>query len=166
MSKDSEAALAVLKTKSILAAMPTPVLEDLVQRGRRVTYSKGQQIYLRGDIGDSLLIVLKGRVKISNIAPTAREIVLNILGTGDLVGELGVLDGELRSADAAALEACEGLLLYRRESPQRDFSKFDRLTSGSGRRRSRGIGLPRAQTRRSPSRERHQIMTSLLYPLP
>lgn len=115
MSKDSEEALAVLKTKSILAAMPTPVLEDLVRRGRRVTYSKGQQIYLRGDIGDSLLIVLKGRVKISNIAPTAREIVLNILGTGDLVGELGVLDGEPRSADAAALEPCEGLVLYRRD---------------------------------------------------
>lgn len=113
-AKDADV-VGILKTKSVLAGLPDAILLDLIGKARRVSYAKGASVYLRGDVGDSLLVLLKGRVKISNVSASAREVVLNILATGDLVGELGVLDGEPRSADATALEASEGLLLYRRD---------------------------------------------------
>lgn len=107
--------LDLLKAKSVIGPLPEQALADLVQRARTVRFSKGETVYRRGDKSDSLLIILSGRVKVFNVATNAREIVLNVLGAGDLVGELGALDGQPRSADAAALEPCEGLLFLRRD---------------------------------------------------
>lgn len=99
----------------MLGELPDGALDDLVRRGRLVRYAKGDAIYQRGDAGDSLMIILAGRVKISNVSTSAREIVLNFLGEGDLNGELGALDARERSADATALEPTEALIIYRRD---------------------------------------------------
>ena len=61
------------------------------------------------------MVILKGRVKISNVSTSAREIVLNVLTAGDLNGELAVLDGGERSADSTALEPTEALVFLRRD---------------------------------------------------
>lgn len=106
---------AVLKARSVLQSLPDEALDDLARRARHVRFTKGQTIYNRGDAGDSLMVILSGRVKIFNVASNAREIVLNFLGEGDLNGELGVLDGKARSADAAALEPTEALVIHRRD---------------------------------------------------
>lgn len=105
----------VLKAKSVLAALPDAVLDDLVRRARQVRFAKGAAIYQRGDEGDSLMVIVSGRVKIANVSADAREVVLNFLGPGDLAGELAVLDGKPRSADAVALEATEALVIFRRD---------------------------------------------------
>jgi CRP/FNR family transcriptional regulator, cyclic AMP receptor protein len=107
--------LEILKAKSVLGGLPEEALGDLIRRAHVVRYAKGEAIYQRGDPGDSLMIILSGRIKISNIASSAREVVLNFLGPGDLNGELGVLDGQDRSADATALEPTEAVVLFRRD---------------------------------------------------
>jgi CRP-like cAMP-binding protein len=105
----------VLKDKSVLAALPDAALGDLVRRGRLVRFAKRAVIYQRGDAGDSLMIILSGRVKIANVSADAREVALNFLGAGGLNGELAALDGKPRSADAVALEATEALVIWRRD---------------------------------------------------
>src|SRR5688572_8670770 len=60
---------------------------------RRRTYRRGEVVFHRGDPGDTLHIVRRGRLKI--VAPTdsGEEAVLTILGPGDLFGEITLLDG-------------------------------------------------------------------------
>ncbi len=105
----------VLRSKSVLAALPEAALDELVRRGRPVRFAKGAAIYQRGDAGDSLMIILSGRVKIGIVTADARDVTLNFLGPGDLNGELAALDGKPRSADATALEATEALVIWRRD---------------------------------------------------
>lgn len=105
----------VLREKSVIGCLPDSALDALIAKSRMVAYKKGETIYHRGDASDSLMLILSGRVKIANVAMSAREVVLNILGPGDLNGELGALDGLERSADAIALEATEALLVLRRD---------------------------------------------------
>ena len=106
---------AILKTKSVLGRLADDVLDDLARRARLARYVKGEVLYRRGDQADNLMVILSGRVKISNITDDAREVVLNFLGEGDLNGELAALDGKGRSADATALETTEVAILYRRD---------------------------------------------------
>lgn len=106
---------AVLRAGSVLASLPDDALDELLRRARVVRFTKGNSIYQRGDPGDSLMVLLSGRVKIANVTADAREVVLNFLGPGDLNGELAALDGKPRSADAVALEPTEALVIWRRD---------------------------------------------------
>ena len=115
MTSPAERIRSTLKTKSVLGRLPDDVLDDLAKRARLARFAKGEVLYRRGDQADNLMIMLSGRVKISNITDDAREVVLNFLGEGDLNGELAALDGKGRSADATALEATEVAILYRRD---------------------------------------------------
>lgn len=115
MSDPLDKARAVLKAKSVLASLPDEVMAQVTRRGRIARFAKGEAIYRRGDPGDSLMVILGGRVKVSNVSTSAREVVLNFLGEGDLAGEMAALDGRPRSADATALEATEALVIYRRD---------------------------------------------------
>jgi CRP-like cAMP-binding protein len=104
-----------LTDNTFFGAIPHTALDLLVKRGHTRNYAKGSVIYRRGAPGDSLMILLAGRVKIVNITEDAREVVLNFLGTGDINGEIAALDGKERSADAVALEPCEVFVLYARD---------------------------------------------------
>ena len=94
---------AFLKSLTFLGALPEEARAQLVKRGCMVKIGPGETIYRRGDPGDSLMILISGRIKISNTTVNAREIVLNFLGPGDVAGEIAALDGEPRTADAIAI---------------------------------------------------------------
>jgi CRP-like cAMP-binding protein len=80
-------------------------------RGRRC--GKGQIIFAEGDPGNSLYLIESGRVNVSLSTPDGKEVLLNSLGPGDLLGELALLDGEPRSADAIVQEDARLLVLQR-----------------------------------------------------
>lgn len=107
--------LEFLKKNTFFGALADDVLTALVQRGHIKTFTKGQTIYQRGDPGDSLMVILSGRVKVVNVAANAREVVLNFLGVGDVNGEIAALDAHDRSATAIALEDTEAFVVYRRD---------------------------------------------------
>ena len=111
----AERVRAILKAKSVFGGLADDVLDELARRARLARFAKGDGLYRRGDQADNLMVILSGRVKISNITDDAREVVLNFLGAGDLNGELAALDGKGRSADATALEPTEVAILYRRD---------------------------------------------------
>jgi CRP-like cAMP-binding protein len=103
-----------LKHNTFFGGLPDDVLEALIGRGHCQTCAKGQVVCRRGEPGDSLMVVLTGRLKITNVTADGREVVLNFLAPGDLNGEIAVLDGKERAADAVAMEASEVFVVDRR----------------------------------------------------
>jgi CRP-like cAMP-binding protein len=78
-------------------------------------FARGQALMHQGQVADRVLLVQSGRVKITSISVTGREVVLAFRGPGDLVGELSALDGSPRSATIVAVEPVETLALARED---------------------------------------------------
>lgn len=87
----------------------------LVARARMRSFEAGDTIFLMGAQHDSMLAVLSGQIKISMTSSEGKEIVLAILHPGEVFGEIAMLDGKPRSADAKALTDCSLAVLDRRD---------------------------------------------------
>ncbi len=87
--------------------------ERLAASLRRRSLKKGEVLFRKGDEGNSLYIVRKGGIKIVLPSELGDEAVLAILSEGDFFGEMALLDGMPRSADAVALDPSELLALSR-----------------------------------------------------
>jgi CRP-like cAMP-binding protein len=79
------------------------------------SYSPGQCIFMKGDPGVSMMAVLAGRVRISSYSQDGREVVLAVFGPGEVFGEIALIDGGERTADAFALEPTDVVVLNRRD---------------------------------------------------
>ncbi len=90
-------------------------IDTLLHYARVERYPAGEEIYAKGSPGDSMMAVLRGRVKMSSVSLEGKEIVLNIMNPGEIFGEIALIDGEERSADAVAMTDCELLVLHRRD---------------------------------------------------
>jgi CRP-like cAMP-binding protein len=75
--------------------------------------SKGDIIFQQGDPGGCLYLIAEGRVRIFLASPDGREATVRIYGPNSAFGELSVLDGAPRSANAAALDDLVMFVLYR-----------------------------------------------------
>ena len=75
----------------------------------------GITIFTKGDPGTALFAVRQGTVKISVPAIDGREAVFNVLREGEIFGEIALLDGQPRTADAVALSDCELMVIDRRD---------------------------------------------------
>jgi CRP-like cAMP-binding protein len=104
---------AALRNVSLFAEVPLGDLDELTVGLRRRRYARGQVIFTEGDPGTNLCVVEEGRVRISVSSEDGKELVLRLLGPGEFFGELSLLDGEPRSADAVAHDPCQLLLLQR-----------------------------------------------------
>jgi CRP-like cAMP-binding protein len=89
--------------------------EALFTRARTQRYAANESIFLMGSPGDSMVAVLKGTIRISVPSPDGKEIVLAILGPGEICGEIALLDGKERTADARAATDCSVVVLERRD---------------------------------------------------
>ncbi len=86
-------------------------LAIVAQRVRQRRYKDGDTIFHRNDPGVALYVIVKGKVKIHNETPDGSDCIIAILCEGEFFGELAVIDGEERSADATTLEATDLLML-------------------------------------------------------
>jgi CRP/FNR family cyclic AMP-dependent transcriptional regulator len=90
-------------------------IDALISYARIERYQAGREIFAKGSPGQSLMGVLRGSVKISSLSDGGKEIVFTIFNSGDIFGEIAVLDGDERSADATAMTDCELLVVNRRD---------------------------------------------------
>jgi CRP/FNR family cyclic AMP-dependent transcriptional regulator len=90
-------------------------IDTLLHYARVERYPAGQEIYAKGSPGQSMMAVLRGTAKITSVSAEGKEIVLNIIDPGEIHGEIAMLDGGERSADAVAMTDCELLVLNRRD---------------------------------------------------
>jgi CRP/FNR family transcriptional regulator, cyclic AMP receptor protein len=110
---------AILSQTELFSGLTDQELADLARCLRRRRFPKGQMLFLRGDPGTSLYVVTSGQIRIAITSPDGQEMVLSILGPLDVFGDLALLDGQPRSADAVVHEPAELLILERG-----DFQRF------------------------------------------
>ena len=89
--------------------------EQIMSTATERRYVQGQTVFQRGDPGTSLIAVLDGQVRIGVCSEDGKEVTLGTVGRGELFGEIAVIDGQGRTADATAMTACRLLVLDRRD---------------------------------------------------
>ena len=107
--------LAVLRKHPIFCDLDSEAFEQLGRYAKHATLKRGATIFSKGDPGNSLIAVISGTVKISISSPDGRNAILNLIGAGEIFGEVAVLDGHARTADAIANTNCEIFVIDRRE---------------------------------------------------
>jgi CRP-like cAMP-binding protein len=104
---------AVLSEHLFLRHLSRDELRRIAVTSTLSNHSAGAVIFMKGDPGDSMLAVVRGRVKICAHSSEGKELILNIIERGGLFGEIALFDGEPRTADAIALEETDLLSLER-----------------------------------------------------
>ena len=103
----------ILKEVILFQSLSDEDLEGLLSKLKRRSLKKGEALFRKGDEGNTLYIVREGSIKIVLPSEMGDEVTPAILTAGDFFGEMALLDGLPRSADAVALEASELLALKR-----------------------------------------------------
>lgn len=104
-----------LEANDVFGELSKEELEALLAYGATMRFRAGETIFQRGNPGESMMVVLSGRVKISNYSADGKEAVLNFIEPGGVFGEIALLDGKPRTADAAAMAPSELFVLRRRD---------------------------------------------------
>jgi len=106
--------LASLRQRSVLfAAMREDEIAELLRDARIVEVPARHTLFHAGQPGDSLYVLLSGKVKVSLLSAEGKEAILSLLGSGDVFGEMSLLDGLPRSATVTSLEDCRLLAIGR-----------------------------------------------------
>jgi CRP-like cAMP-binding protein len=104
----------LLRQAEVFRGLSEPELREISRLLHERTLHQDQVLFRQGDPSDAVYIVLAGRVRISIVDAGGRSRVLAFQGAGELVGEMGLLSGEPRSATAMA--STEVKLLQLRKS--------------------------------------------------
>jgi CRP-like cAMP-binding protein len=105
----------LLKTVSIFSELDARELDALLQITVTKTLRADEVFFRKGSEGTNAFIVTRGRLKITTSGEDGREFVLQIIGPGDVLGELALLDRSPRSATVVAVEPSELLVIQRRD---------------------------------------------------
>lgn len=101
----------VLKTVPLFAAFSDQQISTLLNYVQHRSFPRNVYVMQAGDEGDSMYVMLSGKVKIVIADEQGREVILGFLGSQDFFGEMGILDDQPRSASVYTLEPCEMLRL-------------------------------------------------------
>jgi CRP/FNR family cyclic AMP-dependent transcriptional regulator len=111
----------LLRANAFFAGLGEEAIEAIAVLCVSKRLDAGETLFLKGDPGDALYAVRRGQIRIGTGSSSGRRLTLNLLGPGDVFGEVALLDGCPRTADAVAVEPTELYTVLRR-----DF--FDLLT--------------------------------------
>jgi len=107
----------ILRQTDLLRSVPDGDLAALAGVSRVRAFRRGQLVCSTGDPGDTLMVVISGRVKVLVRSADGGELTLAAVGPGGTLGEVSIADGGPRSADVETLEDSQ-LLLVPRERVQ------------------------------------------------
>lgn len=94
----------ILERSGLFAGLERSALDRMARYSRRVSLEKGDSLFELGDPSDGCYTVLEGVMKISVPLSDGKETLLNIMGEGDVIGEIGLIDTQPRSATVTALK--------------------------------------------------------------
>lgn len=100
---------------ALFGRLPPADLDALLLHARVEHYPAGRAIFTKGSPGRSMMAIVSGRVRISTPSPAGPDIVLTILSQGEVFGEIALLDGARRTADAIAATDCDLLVIDHRD---------------------------------------------------
>jgi CRP/FNR family cyclic AMP-dependent transcriptional regulator len=107
--------IALLSEVPLFASLNPDHLEELASKLTLQRYKRDETIFHQGDPGSMLYIIKAGQVKIYTTSLDGEDVILNVLTDGDFFGELSLLDGEPRSANATAMDATQVLVLHQHD---------------------------------------------------
>jgi CRP/FNR family cyclic AMP-dependent transcriptional regulator len=111
---DHELRRRLLLSSPLFNALPREAVDDILLQATERFVRRGQTVFQKGDEGSYLVAVLTGRIRISATSPEGREVTLNMIDAGEVFGEIALLDGKSRSADATAIEDSHLMMVERR----------------------------------------------------
>ena len=112
---NDEVTIKLLLANPLFSQLRSDELAEIVAFARIKLVEKKEIIFHKGDRGEQLFAVLKGRVQITTISEEGKEIIFNLVEPGELFGEISLFDGMERTATAMTLIASELLLINRRD---------------------------------------------------
>ena len=104
----------LLRSSPFFSRLGDSEADAILAQATVARYAEGALIFAKGDPGNSMMAVLRGRVMISSPSVDGRQVVLTTFREGDVFGEIALLDGKERTADATAATDCELLVVARR----------------------------------------------------
>jgi CRP/FNR family cyclic AMP-dependent transcriptional regulator len=119
MTADRQHWARLLARQFLFEKLAPAELDRLLAFARIRRVRAGEVIFAQGSPGDSLIAVLEGEVAISAPSADGPEVVFAVIGAGETFGEVALLDGKDRTADAVA--GGDGSLLV---IDRRDFMPF------------------------------------------
>jgi CRP/FNR family cyclic AMP-dependent transcriptional regulator len=111
---DHDSRRRLLLSSPLFDALPREALDDILLQATEKSVRRGQTVFQKGDEGTYMVAVLSGRIRISATSPEGREITLNMIDAGEVFGDMALLGGKPRSADATALEDSILMVVERR----------------------------------------------------
>lgn len=115
MAPPASVSMLLLRNVPLFAVLPESQLALLVKEVTRKSFTRSSVIIAAGDITESLYVVISGRLKVMISDDEGREVILAMLGPNEFFGEMGLIDDHPRSASVVATEACEVLMLSKRD---------------------------------------------------
>jgi CRP/FNR family transcriptional regulator, cyclic AMP receptor protein len=107
--------LGLLRHHPVFGGLDAEHLDRLGTYATTRMYSRGTTIFTKGDPGTSLFAVCSGTIRIGVPSPDGRDAVFNLIRQGEIFGEIALLDGQPRTADATAMTNCELMVIDRRD---------------------------------------------------
>ena len=92
-----------LQAIPLFASLAEDELDQILDRHRESAHQADQVIVMEQDWGESLFLLCDGLAKVRTYTADGDEVVMSLLGPGDVFGEMAALEGETRSADVVAL---------------------------------------------------------------
>lgn len=102
-----------LQSVPLFSRLGEASVDAILRLTRRRRCRKDEIIFQENDVGDSLFVILHGRVRVAIFGDDGKEVTLSTLSEGDFFGEMSLLDMEPRSATIIAEEDCDLLSLQR-----------------------------------------------------
>lgn len=93
-----------IRNAALFSWLEEDELQTLASRSEMVSCKKATTFFFAEEKSDNIYLVKQGRVKLSRTSPEGREIILDILGPGEIFGELAVVGEDLRTHSAVALD--------------------------------------------------------------
>lgn len=104
-----------LERVAIFTELDQASVKELEQVMRRRSFRASETIFHRDDPGTVLYVIREGRVRIRLTSAEGQEVALAVFGPGESFGEMAILDGQPRSADAIAIDKVETFTLQRQD---------------------------------------------------
>ncbi|MFZ2489347.1 MAG: Crp/Fnr family transcriptional regulator [Anaerolineae bacterium] len=105
----------VVRTVSLFASLQEDAWQEVADKLIGLCYTRDAYIFFEGDQPDYLYIIWMGRIKLVRHSVDGRDVVLDVLGPGRLVGELAVFEGASYSQTAQAMEDVAVIAITRQD---------------------------------------------------
>ena len=101
----SSATLTLLAGSPLFVGMPTADIAAIAAQSRELTYDAGQILFFEGQPADTIYLMLEGHVRLVQLSPTGKQVIMHIFGPGEELAVIAALSNIAYPADGVAQTA-------------------------------------------------------------